>query len=235
MIRSMYTLQRNLSVLQTKQENTSSNVANVNTYGYKSQQTIQKTDEEQNLHNFTGGPGLNKRKELGSFVFGNKVDEIFKDMSSGSFKQTNKQSDFAVLGEGYFNVQLPNGQTGYTKNGHFQVNQQNQLITQDGNIVLSQNRAPIDVRNDQPNFQLTKFNDQADLVAQGESLFTAENPGIEDRTSQVRSSMLEGSNVNMVNEMTTLMDTARQFEINQKALHTSDETLRKLTNEIGRA
>lgn len=235
MIRSMYTLQRNLSVLQTKQENTSSNVANANTYGYKSQQAIQKTDEEQNLHNFTNGPGLNKRKELGSFVFGNKVDEIFKDMSSGSFKQTNKQSDFAVLGEGYFNVQLPNGETGYTKNGHFQVNQQNQLMTQDGNLVLSQNGAPIDVRNDQPNFRLTRFTDQADLIAQGESYFTAENPGIEDRASQVRSSMLEGSNVNMVNEMTTLMDTARQFEINQKALHTSDETLRKLTNEIGRA
>ncbi|MGX7023583.1 flagellar hook-basal body protein [Vagococcus hydrophili] len=234
MIRSMYTLQRNLDVLQTKQENTSANVANANTYGYKSQQAIQKTDEEQKLHNYTNGPELNKRRELGSFVFGNKVDEIYKDMSSGSFKQTNKATDYAVLGEGYFNVQLPNGDIGYTKNGHFQVNQQNQLVTQDGNVILSKNGAPIDARENLPDFRLTRFTDQEDLTAQGESLFVAENPGMDDRASTVRKSMLEGSNVNMVNEMTTLMDTARQFEINQKALHTSDETLRKLTNEVGR-
>ena len=235
MIRSMYTLQRNMSILQTKQENTSSNVANVNTYGYKSQQVIQKTDEEHQMHNYAGGSNLNKRNNLGSFVFGNKIDEIVKDMSSGTFKQTNKKSDFAVLGEGYFNVQLENGQTGYTKNGHFQVNEQNQLVTQEGHLVLSENGGPIDVRENNPQFRLTRFTDQEDLVARGGSTFTATNAGIVDRESKVRSSMLEGSNVNMVDEMTTLMDTARQFEINQKALHTSDETLRKLTNEIGRA
>lgn len=234
MIRSMYTLQRNMSVLQTKQENSSSNVANVNTYGYKTQQVVQKSDQEYQLHNYTNGPELNKRNDLGGFVFGNKVDEIVKDMSSGTFKQTNKKSDYAVLGEGYFNIQLPNGQIGYTKNGHFQVNEQNQLMTQDGHLVLSQNELPIDVRDDNKNFGLTRFTNQEDLEAYGESIFIANNPGVIDRESHVRSNMLEGSNVNIVDEMTTIMDTARQFEINQKALHTSDETLRKLTNEIGR-
>ncbi|MGF2054413.1 flagellar hook-basal body protein [Vagococcus fluvialis] len=235
MIRSTYTLQRNLSVLQTKQENTSSNVANVNTYGYKSQQVIQKSDPEYQMHNYTAGANNNKRHNIGGFIFGNKVDEIVKDMSAGNFKSTNKQSDFAILGDGYFNVQLPNGQTGYTKNGHFQVNEQNQLVTQEGLLVLSENGGPIDVRDNNPQFRLTRFNDQSDLVARGESVFTATNAGVMDRESRVRSSMLEGSNVNMIDEMTTLMDTARQFEINQKALHTSDEILRKLTNEVGRA
>lgn len=234
MIRSMYTLQRNMSVLQTKQENSSSNVANVNTYGYKTQQVVQKSEQEYQLYNYTNGPELNKRNDLGGFVFGNKVDEIVKDMSSGTFKQTNKKSDYAVLGEGYFNIQLPNGQIGYTKNGHFQVNEQNQLMTQDGHLVLSQNELPIDVRDDNKNFGLTRFTNQEDLEAYGESIFIANNPGVIDRESHVRSNMLEGSNVNIVDEMTTIMDTARQFEISQKALHTSDETLRKLTNEIGR-
>ncbi|MFW8051977.1 flagellar hook-basal body protein [Vagococcus fluvialis] len=234
MIRSTYTLQRNLSVLQTKQENTSSNVANLNTTGYKSQQVVQKTDKEYQLHNYTAGPKANKRQNIGGFTFGNKVDEIVKDMSAGTFKSTNKKSDFAVFDEGYFSVQLPNGETGYTKNGHFQVNDQNQLVTQEGYLVLSQNGGPIDAREANPQFQLTRFTDQGDLVARGETTFTATNPGVQDRESTVRSSMLEGSNVNMVDEMTNLMDTARQFEINQKALLTSDETLRKLANEVGR-
>lgn len=234
MIRSTYTLQRNLSVLQKKQENTSANVANINTYGYKSQQVIQKTEPEFQLHNYTNGSELNKRQNIGGFIFGNKVDEIVKDMSSGSFKVTNKQSDFAILGEGYFSVQLPNGEMGYTKNGHFQVNANNQLVTQDNNLVLSQAGGPIDVRDTNPQFRLVRFENQEDLIARGESTFTANIAGIIDNESTIRSNMLEGSNVNMVEEMTTLMDTARQFEINQKALHTSDEILRKLTNEIGR-
>ena len=234
MIRSTYTLQRNLSILQQKQENLSANVANVNTYGYKSQQLIQKTDPEYQLHNYTNGSQLNKRNDIGGFTFGNKLDEIVKDMSHGSFKATNKKSDFAVLGEGYFSVRLPNGETGYTKNGHFQVNSNNQLETQDGNLVLSQTGGPIDVRDNNPQFRLVRFEDQGDLIARGESTFTATNGGIIDNISTVRSNMLEGSNVNMVDEMTSLMDTARQFEINQKALHTSDEILRKLTNEVGR-
>ena len=234
MIRSTFTLQRNLSVLQKKQENTSANVANVNTYGYKTQQIVQKTDPEYQLHNYTNGPENNKRHNIGGFIFGNKVDEIVKDMSSGTFKSTNKKSDHAILGEGYFNVQFPNGERGYTKNGHFQVNENNHLVTQEGYVVLSQAGNPIDVREENPQFRLTRFNDQGDLVAQGETVFTATTPGVTDTESKVRSSMLEGSNVNIVDEMTTLMDTARQFEINQKALHTSDEIIRKLTNEIGR-
>lgn len=233
MIRSMDTLQKSFNILQKKQENTSSNVSNVNTFGFKSQKIIQKTDKEKQMFNHLKGPQLNDKNEIGTFIFGNRIDEINKNMTTGSMKQTNKQTDYAILGDGFFNIQLANGMIGYTKNGHFQVNEQNQLVTQEGYLVLSDNGQPVDARQQNPNFRLTKFNDLNNLTAIGESLFSGVN-GEQDLNSRVENHMLESSNVDMVDEMTDLLQTAREFEINQKALHTSDETLRKLTNEIGR-
>lgn len=233
MIRSMDTLQKSFNILQKKQENTSSNVSNVNTFGFKSQKIIQKTDKEKQMFNHLKGPQLNDKNEIGTFIFGNRIDEINKNMTTGSMKQTNKQTDYAILGDGFFNIQLANGTIGYTKNGHFQVNEQNQLVTQEGYLVLSDNGQPIDARQQNPNFRLTKFNDLNNLTAIGESLFSGVN-GEQDLNSRIENHMLESSNVDMVDEMTDLLQTAREFEINQKALHTSDETLRKLTNEIGR-
>jgi flagellar basal-body rod protein FlgG len=229
----MDTLQKSFNILQKKQENTSSNVSNVNTFGFKSQKFIQKTDKEKQMFNHLKGPQLNDKNEIGTFIFGNRIDEINKNMTTGSMKQTNKQTDYAILGDGFFNIQLANGTIGYTKNGHFQVNEQNQLVTQEGYLVLSDNGQPIDARQLNPNFRLTKFNDLNNLTAIGESLFSGVN-GEQDLNSRVENHMLESSNVDMVDEMTDLLQTAREFEINQKALHTSDETLRKLTNEIGR-
>ena len=233
MIRSMDTLQKSFNILQKKQENTSSNVSNVNTFGFKSQKIIQKTNKEKQMFNHLKGPQLNDKNEIGTFIFGNRIDEINKNMTTGSMKQTNKQTDYAILGDGFFNIQLANGTIGYTKNGHFQVNEQNQLVTQEGYLVLSDNGQPVDARQQNPNFRLTKFNDLNNLTAIGESLFSGVN-GEQDLNSRVENHMLESSNVDMVDEMTDLLQTAREFEINQKALHTSDETLRKLTNEIGR-
>ena len=233
MIRSMDTLQKSFNILQKKQENTSSNVSNVNTFGFKSQKIIQKTDKEKQMFNHLKGPQLNDKNEIGTFIFGNRIDEINKNMTTGSMKQTNKQTDYAILGDGFFNIQLANGTIGYTKNGHFQVNEQNQLVTQEGYLALSDNGQPVDARQQNPNFRLTKFNDLNNLTAIGESLFSGVN-GEQDLNSRVENHMLESSNVDMVDEMTDLLQTAREFEINQKALHTSDETLRKLTNEIGR-
>jgi flagellar basal-body rod protein FlgG len=229
----MDTLQKSFNILQKKQENTSSNVSNVNTFGFKSQKIIQKTDKEKQMFNHLKGPQLNDKNEIGTFIFGNRIDEINKNMTTGSMKQTNKQTDYAILGDGFFNIQLANGTIGYTKNGHFQVNEQNQLVTQEGYLVLSDNGQPVDARQQNPNFRLTKFNDLNNLTAIGESLFSGVN-GEQDLNSRVENHMLESSNVDMVDEMTDLLQTAREFEINQKALHTSDETLRKLTNEIGR-
>lgn len=234
MIRSMDTIQRNLNILQKKQENISANVANTNTYGYKAQQLLQTTTPAVQMFNHLNGPNLDQRNEIGDFVFGNQLDGVSKNMSQGGMKATSRETDFGLIGDGYFNVRLANGQVAYTRNGNFTLNEANQLTTQEGYLVLGQNGQGItaDQLGNQPAFQLTRFNDPADLTSRGQTIFTG--VGQADNQTAVQAKYLESSNVDMVDEMTQLIETARQFETNQKALHASDETLRRATNEIGK-
>lgn len=235
MIRSMDTIQRNLNILQKKQENISANVANINTYGYKAQQLNQTTTPAVQMFNHLNGPNLDQRNEIGDFVFGNQLDGVSKNMDQGGMKATSRETDFGLMGDGYFNVRLANGQTAYTRNGNFTLNEANQLITQEGYLVLGQNGQGItaDQLKNQPAFQLTRFNDPTDLTSQGQTVFTGVNGQVDNQTV-VQASYLESSNVDMVEEMTRLIETARQFETNQKALHASDETLRRAANELGK-
>ncbi|MGO2084113.1 flagellar hook-basal body protein [Vagococcus sp.] len=236
MIRSMDTLQTNLNILQKKQQNISSNVANANTTGYRSQHLSQKTKPSQEMFNFTNGPQLNEQNIFGRFVFSNEIDAAYRNQEQGSMKQTNRTTDFAILGDGFFNIQLPSGQVAYTKNGNFTINEVGQLTTQEGYQVLDANGGAIQLNenNQLPNFAMTRFNNQEELKSYGQTLYLANGAGQVDNQSLVQSNMLENSNVSMVDEMTNLIEAARQFETNQKALHASDETLRSATNQVGK-
>ncbi|MBP1042031.1 flagellar hook-basal body complex protein [Vagococcus sp. BWB3-3] len=235
MIRSMDTLQRNLNILQKKQENLSANVANSNTYGYKSKQLLQTTRPAVPMFNHLNGPNLDQRNEIGDFIFGNQLAGVSQNMSQGAMKATSRETDFGLIGDGYFNIRLANGQTAYTRNGNFNLNDGNQLVTQEGYLVIGANGQGITVNQGEtlPDFQLTRFNDSTDLTSRGQTVFIGVN-GQPDNQTVVQSKYLESSNVDMVDEMTQLIETARQFETNQKALHASDETLRRAVNELGK-
>ncbi|MGX7014693.1 flagellar hook-basal body protein [Vagococcus silagei] len=236
MIRSMDTLQSNLNILQKKQQNISSNVSNANTPGYRAQYLSQQTKQSYEMFNFTNGPKINEQNIFGDYIFGNQIDQSYRNQEAGGLKQTDRITDFAVLGRGYFNVQLPNGQTAYTKNGNFTVNEMNQLTTQEGYLVLDRAGQGIDLTTQRgtPNFALTTFENESEMTSFGQTLYLS-NAGQDDNQSLVQEKMLEGSNVSMVAEMTNLIETARQFETNQKALHASDETLRYATTQVGKA
>ena len=236
MIRGIETLQKSINILQKKQENLSANVANVNTYGYKAQQLNQRTQAEQGLHNYAGGPGLDQRTDLGGITFGTELERSSRNFAQGSLKATNQVTDFAIQGDGFFTLQLGNGQRGYTRNGNFTFNQANQLVTQEGNLVLNRNGQPIEqgaaVTN--PNLLITRFADNQILATRGEGIFTSPDAGQVDFQSIVQRNYLETSNVEMADEMVNLLKTAREFETNQKVLTSTDETLRRATNELGK-
>lgn len=237
MIRSIDTIQSNLNILQKKQENISANVANTNTFGYKAQQIIQSTTPAQAMFNFTNGPELNQLNQVGDFIFANQIDSVSLDQSQGGVKGTSRETDFSILGTGFFNVRLADGQTGYTRNGNFALNQDNQLTTQEGYLVLNQNNQPIRAEEltQQPVFKLTQFDNPEELVSRGQTLFTGATAGRDATDSLVQNKSLEASTVEMADEMVNLIETAREFESNQKLLHAADETLRKAVNEIGKA
>ncbi|MBT2731881.1 MULTISPECIES: flagellar hook-basal body complex protein [Carnobacterium] len=252
MIRSLTTLNNSFNILQKKQENISANVANINTAGYKSQEIIQSTRASEVMSNHLDGPLLNRQQDIGGFTFGNQIDEIVQNFSQGGLKATTSTTDVAIQGDGFFTVQAPNGETSYTRNGNFNVNDTGELVTQEGYRVMGVSAdgqsAPIQVNgadfaiDNRGNIagtgnrlMITEFEDTASLTRAGDTLYTGQG----GTTAQVggtvvQQSYLETSNVETVDEITNLMQVSRAFEANQKALSAADETLRKAVNEVGK-
>lgn len=235
MIRSMDTLTKSFQLLQKRQENVSSNISNSQTSGYKSQRLFQQTLEEVEMHNYQGGPEVNRRNEIGGFTFGNELAGTSLNTERGAFEQTMRPTDYALTSDGYFSVRLPNGQENYTRNGHFTTNGQNQLVTQEGYLVLGTNNQVIAANQPLPSFRVTSFTNAQNLENQGNGYFTSGVAGQTIQNPILRQGYLETSNVQVADEMVEMIQTAREFEANQKALSTINQTLQKATNEIGRA
>lgn len=224
MIRSIYTVNRNMNILQKKQENTSANIANVNTTGYKFQNILTSSLDSKVIVNHAGGVNSNIRQELGGFVFGNQIDLVYKDFEQGSLMETGIDTDYSIVGNGFFTIEGENGAVNYTRNGNFKVNDENQLVTMEGNRVIRQGQ----------DFLIADFGDYTNLISNGDTTFTSnENPN-NIFTGEIRNGFLEMSNVSMVDEMVSMIEISREFEANQKLLHAANETLNKAVNEIGR-
>lgn len=246
MIRGLITTNRNLHILEKKQENLSTSVANLNTAGYKEQELIQSTLLEQNLVNHLEGPNLDQRLEVGGLPLGNQIDEAYRDFSQGGLKQTNSSTDLAIQGEAFFTVESAGGQVMYTRNGNFTVDADGFLATQDGHRVLSTTNAPIQVNSldftvtnegtileTGQQLQLVAFADPNGLVSAGDTLFTGAG-GVITGNSVVLQSTLETTNTNMADAMVDLMEISREYEANQKILQAADQTVQKAVNELGK-
>jgi len=251
MIRSLTTLNNSFNILQKKQENISANVANINTAGYKSQEIIQSTRASEVMSNHLDGPFLNQQQAIGGFTFGNQIDEIVQNVSQGGLKATTSTTDVAIQGAGFFTVQAANGETSYTRNGNFTVNDTGELVTQEGYRVMgvTADGQPAAIQVNGADFaidnrgnvagtgislMITEFEDTAGLTRAGETLFTGQGGTVQIGGTVVQQSYLEASNVETVDEITNLMQVSRAFEANQKALSAVDETLRKAVNEVGK-
>ena len=241
MIRSIYTINRNMNILQKKQENTSSNIANVNTPGYKFQDIVQNTLQSKDMINFAGGRAANRRQELGGFTYGNQIDEVYRIFEQGTLSETNKDTDFALVGDGFFTVQMDNGDMALTRNGNFKVNEQNQLVTLEGYPVIGVdgNGQPgyIEVINEDLSgvkLLISNVNDYGTLENIGNTFYVNDQRQYDVIDGEVQQSFLEMSNVSIADEMVKMIEISREFESNQKLLHAADETLSKAVNEVGR-
>lgn len=222
-----------MNILQKKHENTSANIANVNTPGFKEQNIIQSTLEAKEIFNFTNGIDENRKRQLGSFIYGNQIDEVYRNFEQGSLTQTLNTTDFAIIGNGFFTIQKDDGEIAYTRNGNFKVNELNQLITMEGYAVLGGDNKS-NITEPGSSLQITDFNDYRTLNSTGDTLFTSSQEGFTLANAEVRQGFLEMSNVDIVDELIKMIEISREFESNQKLLHTADETLSKAVNEIGR-
>lgn len=224
MIRSMDILSRNFSVLQEKQQNLSANAANASTPGYKFRDVISSALPEGNMNHMAGGERLGQYQALGNFTPGTMVADSVTNFENGALQHTGNPTDFAVQGDGFFSVQGPGGQTYFTRNGQFTTNETGQLITLDGYLVQTDGLQPL----------VTSFAEgSVNLVDAGDGYFTGVGGVANVDGATVYQGYLEMSNGSIADIMVEMIEIQREFEANQRALHASDETLRKATSEVG--
>lgn len=249
MLRSTETINRNMNILQKKLENTSANITNVNTPGYKFQNIIQSTMEGRAMMNHTGGANLDERQDIGNFVFGNQIDLVYKNFQQGPFNRTDKRTDFGISGNGFFIIELEDG-LGFTRNGNFRINNEHQLTTMEGYPVMGvdefgemsyinihDSNFQVDGRGNILNHDIklfiADFDDYQGLETMGDTIFLIDMD-YNAIDGEVRQGYLELSNVNVVDEIVKMIEVSREFESNQKILNSMDETLRRAVNEIGK-
>lgn len=238
----------------------SNNIANLNTTGFKRQ----RAEFQDLLYQNIKRPGDNSSdagtiEPVGVQIgIGVKAAAVYRINQQGNLSQTQNPLDLAIQGEGYFQVQLPNGQTAYTRAGSLQLNNSRQIVTADGyllqpNITIPQGTTSITVDSSgevlaavagQTNSQnvgqitLAVFPNPAGLVATGQNLLqetqasgtpTVENPGTND-AGVLQQGFLETSNVDVVTEITNLITAQRAYEMNSKVIETADQMQQTLTN-----
>ena len=176
------------------------------------------------------------------------------DFQPGDIKPTGVATDLAIEGRGFFEVQLPNGNKAYTRDGEFHPNAQGQLVTKQGYLVQgtagaiqldANNASPVTISatgevsqggNLRGTLKATDFNDYDRLSGMGGGYFLASDPTLVPTPATKATFMqgyLESSNTSTVAEMVNLISSSRMFEANQKVVQSEDERMARLIADVG--
>jgi flagellar basal-body rod protein FlgG len=258
MIRSLWISKTGMEGQQTKLDAIANNLANVATNGYKRSGVVFEDLMYQNLRQ--SGAATSEQSQLPTGLqigLGVRAAATSRNFSQGTLAQTSGQFDIAIEGPGFFQVQLPDGTTGYTRDGAFQLNANGQMVTSAGYTVQPGITIPAAARSvtvakdgtvsvtlqgqPQPQtvgqLQIATFVNPGGLDPMGGNLFAesassgtanASAPGASGHGS-LRQGFVEGSNVNVVEELVSMIATQRAYEMNSKSIQTSDQMLQKLS------
>jgi flagellar basal-body rod protein FlgG len=257
MMRALYSAAAGMESQQMNLDVISNNLANVNTTGFKKS----KIEFQDLLYQTTRAPGADSGAgnqiptgiQLGN---GSRPVATSRIFTTGDLTQTGERLDVALQGDGFFEVQMPDGTRAYTRDGAFKTASDGRIVTSDGmplqggfqpvtpgttNITISQNGSVTYTgANGNTNFQvqLVRFNNPNGLEAIGGNLYresaasgTPElgNPG-ENGFGTLNQGYLEMSNVKVVEEMVNLILAQRAYEVNSKAVQASDEMMQQSNN-----
>ncbi|GAC1410966.1 MAG: flagellar basal-body rod protein FlgG [Burkholderiaceae bacterium] len=257
MIRSLWISKTGLDAQQTQMDVTANNLANTSTAGFKRSRAVFEDLLYQTVRQ-PGAQSSQQTQlpsglQLGTGVRAVATERIF---TQGNLQQTSNSKDLAINGEGFFQVLLPDGTAAYTRDGSFQVDNQGQLVTSSGFVIqpaitIPANAQSITVARDgtvsiaqqgttAPTqvgaLQLSTFINPAGLESKGENLYvetgssgnaSTNTPGT-NGAGVLAQGYIETSNVNVVEEMVNMIQTQRAYEINSKAITTSDQMLARL-------
>jgi flagellar basal-body rod protein FlgG len=239
----------------------SNNLANVNTTGFKRD----RASFETLAYQVVTAPGAASTAQtqyatgtnLGTGV---KIQGTARIETQGSLQTTGNALDMAMDGDGFFQIQMPDGTLGYTRSGNFSRSPQGQLITSEGyqvmpGITVPEGATSITIGTDGTvsatlqgqteasqlgQLQVATFPNSAGLQAKGDNYLVETsasgaaslgNPGEQGRGT-IRQGMLEGSNVNVVEELVDMIETQRAYEVNSKMISATDEMLKYVNQNI---
>jgi flagellar basal-body rod protein FlgF len=239
MIRGIYTAASGMVAQLNRQDVVANNLANLNTTGFKSDQATSTAFGSMLLKAYDQKGATS----IGALGIGVEVGATYADLSNGPLLQTGIKSNLAISGDALFAVETQAGER-YTRAGNFTIDQDNYLVTQDGNRVLGEN-GPIQVAGDfdvtatgevmQEGKQIARLKLVSATGAQkaGGSLYTATQ--VQPASNfQILQGTVEQSNVNAVRQMLEMINITRSYETNQKALTAQDEALGKAVNELNK-
>ena len=250
---SLYSAATGMEAQQLNLNAIANNLANANTRGFKrSKVEFQDMLYQKPRSSGTDSGGGNLRPTGVEIGNGARAAAISKVFTQGQLTQSGERYDLAIQGDGFFEVQRPDGTLGYTRDGSFKINAQGQVVTIDGLPVLSgfqpiaagasavniaeDGQVTVQSSNGTQNFRLTltRFANPAGLRSLGGNLYEetaasgtpeAGQPG-EQGFGRMIQGFTEASNVNIVEEMVNLIMAQRAYEINSKSIQTSDEMLK---------
>lgn len=250
-----------LSAQDTALRAISNNLANVGTVGFKKDRAV----FEDLVYQINQQPGAQATQDdtlpsgvqLGTGV---RVASTQKQFSIGSLQTTERSLDVAIEGRGFFQVSMPDGSVGYTRNGSFSINQDGQMVTPQGYALepavnIPQGSTALTIGRDGTvsviiagdpastqvgNLQLVDFINPTGLQAVGGNLFRETvasgaalqaTPG-QNGVGQTVQGVLEASNVSVVEEMVNMVATQRAYEMNARVVSTADQMLQYIAQNI---
>jgi flagellar basal-body rod protein FlgG len=259
MIRSLWTAKTGLDAQQTSLDVITNNLANVSTTGFKRQRAV----FQDMLYQTIRQPGAQSTQQTtvpSGLQIGTGAQPVAtaRIQLQGNLTQTGNPLDVAISGEGFFQVLLPDGTTGYTRDGAFQKDANGQLVTADGYqvqpaITIPGNANSITIGTDGTvtymapgatapttagTLQIVTFTNTGGLQATGGNIFvetassgtpTPTTPGT-NGSGTLTQKYLETSNVNVAEELVLMIQTQRAYEMNSKAITSSDQMLQKLAS-----
>ena len=260
-MRALWTAASGMQAQQLTLDVVANNLANVQTAGFKRS----RVDFQDLVYETLQAPGASSAQgqEIPSGFqvgHGSRAVATQRLFIKGDLQQTGNALDLAIEGDGFFQIILPSGETGYSRAGTFKKNSTGLLVTSDGfelqpQITIPQNATNVIVGVDgivsvtiagqtQPQqvgtVELARFINPAGWLSQGRNIFlptqasgdaTTGNPGSEGLGTLIQG-FVEGSNVNVVEEMVGLITSQRAYEINSKAIRTADEMMQTANNLV---
>ena len=258
MIRSLWIAKTGLDAQQTQMDVISNNLANVSTTGFKGSRAVFQDLLYQTIRQPGGASSQQTQLPTGlQLGTGTQLVATERIHTQGNLQKTDDARNVAIDGDGFFQVLMPDGTTAYTRDGNFKTNDQGQLtnasgfpidpaitippdatsmtISADGIVSVTTAGNPLSVQIG--SIQLSTFINPGGLESRGDNLYmettasgapVTNTPG-SNGSGTLKQNYLETSNVNVVEELVNMIQTQRAYEMNSKAITTSDQMLQRLT------